>query len=162
GPGGRGHRLAACRSPRRLPGVLAAGRGSVAVRRARVSERRSRLLRLRQLQSQPGAPAAGKVPHRDLAVSVGRRSLDGTSPCSVATGVLAGLAVATKLPAAYLFVSFLVLAIGGGRRRYEQGATLVAIAAFVWLVTWLPLGAEVTKAWHFMAAMQLRHSGAGA
>ncbi|MCW2925435.1 MAG: glycosyl transferase family 39 [Thermoleophilia bacterium] len=79
---------------------------------------------------------------------------------AAATGVAAGLAVGTKVPALFLAAALLVLVVARGdaprRRRALQYVAIAAIAAITLLVTWAPLGSDLPHALHFLVAMQRR------
>ncbi|MCW2956788.1 MAG: hypothetical protein JWO69_1657 [Thermoleophilia bacterium] len=79
---------------------------------------------------------------------------------AAATGVLAGLAVGTKLPALFLAAALLVLVAGRSdtsrAKRALQYVVVCSIAAVTALVTWLPLAGDLPRALRFLAAMQGR------
>jgi 4-amino-4-deoxy-L-arabinose transferase-like glycosyltransferase len=79
---------------------------------------------------------------------------------AVATGVLVGLALATKFPAAFVLAGVALLVVrrddAPARRRALQLAALALVALIIALIPWLPLGADVPHALRFAVAMQRR------
>jgi 4-amino-4-deoxy-L-arabinose transferase-like glycosyltransferase len=85
-------------------------------------------------------------------------------PRAVGTGVVIGLAAASKLVGVFFLPGILLVAVWSGRRDRRvllQSVSVGVVSALTWLATYLSLGGRAVDAIHYMNSFQSQHATKG-